>query len=268
MDNSYWQKQISGQPLFPDVLWSKPERRDLAGNLVIIGGNSHGFAAIAAAYQSAYAAGVGNVRVILPDILKKTLPAAFTAQITDLIFAPTNPSGGFAAESLSDWLAAADWADEVLFIGDSGANSETAALLETFLQRNKTANVTLTRDAVDLIKNAAESVLTRPNTHFVTSFSQLQKLFRAVYYPRVLTFSQGPRQIAESLHKFTLSFNQTTISLWHANQLFASHNGNVITTEFSAPMRVWSGEVATRNACWSIWEKSPLKAIATSWIDN
>ena len=265
MNDKYWQQQTAGKPLFPDAEWSKPERRDLAGKLAIIGGNSQNFSGVAASHQTALNTGVGSVRVVLPDALKKTLPAAFTKSI-DLLFAPTNPSGGFAAESIHEWRAASGWADLVLFVGDSGANSETAALLENFLTENDTSPVVIARDAVDLIKNSAETVMNRPKTHLVVSFSQLQKLFRAVYYPRVLTFSQGVRQVAETLHKFTLTY-PVTLSLWHSGNLFVANDGEVITQAFELPLRVWSGEVATRSAVWQIWQPDPLKAVSTSWAE-
>jgi NAD(P)H-hydrate repair Nnr-like enzyme with NAD(P)H-hydrate dehydratase domain len=258
----YWRRQEPNQPLFPDVLWSKPERRDTAGKLAIVGGNAHGFAAVAAAYQTALAAGVGQAQVILPDVLKSKLPAG----MTDAIFAATNPSGGLAAAALSELNAAASWANLVLFIGDNGQNSETAGLLETFLAKNPETPVVLTRDAVDLIKNAAEAVLNRAPTNLVVSFSQLQKLFRAVYYPRVLTFSQGVKQVAETLHKFTITY-PCAITLWHAGHLFAARAGQVVTQKFDQPMRVWSGEIAAREAVWQIWQRDPVQAVATSWVN-
>lgn len=267
MDNTFWQKQQVETPLFPDVAWSKPERRDLAGKLAIIGGNSQTFAAVAAAHKTAFVAGVGAVRIILPESLKKTLPASLAAQLTDVVFSAAGHSGGFASDALQDWLAVSDWADVVLFIGDSGANSETAALLETFLARDIDTPIVITRDAVDLVKHTAENVLRREPTHLVVSFSQLQKLFRAVYYPKILTFNQGIKQIAETLHKFTISY-PVTISLWHNDHLFVAHDGHVITQEFISPLRVWSGEVAARTAAWRIWQADPLRATATSWIDS
>lgn len=267
MDNSFWLKQEKSKPLFPDAIWSKPERRDLAGKLAIIGGNSQAFAAVAAARQTAFSAGVGEVKVILPESLKKTLPSAVISQLPDVLFVPAGPSGGFAATALPNWLAVADWADVMLFVGDSGANSETAALLETFLDHNQNTSVVITRDAVDLIKHSSESVLRRKPTHLVVSFSQLQKLFRSVYYPKVLTFNQGVKQIAEMLHKFTTTY-PATISLWHADYLFVASGGNVITTEFTAPLRVWSGEVATKIAVWQIWQTDPIKATSASWTES
>jgi NAD(P)H-hydrate repair Nnr-like enzyme with NAD(P)H-hydrate dehydratase domain len=262
MNLDYWRKQESDKPLFPDILWSKPERRDTAGKIAIVGGNAHGFAAVAASYQTALATGVGAARVILPDALKPKLPTA----MSDAIFTPTNPSGGFASTATIELAATAEWANLILLIGDNGQNSETAGLFETFLAKHPETPVVITRDAVDLIKNAAESVLNRAPTHLVVSFSQLQKLFRAVYYPRVLTFSQGLKQVAETLHKFTITY-PCAITLWHSGNLFVAHDGEVITQNFDQPMRVWSGEVATREAVWQIWQRSPLHAVASAWVE-
>jgi len=257
----FWQKQEPDQPLFPDVLWSKPERRDAAGRIAIVGGNSRGFAAVAAAYQTALTTGVGEARVILPDALKKKING-----LMDIIFAPTNPSGGLARDALNELYAAADWANAILFIGDSGANSETAALLETFLSKDTITSVVLTRDAVDLIKPAAEIVLNRASTHLIVSLSQLQKLFREVYYPRVLTFSQGVKQIAETLHKFTITY-PATITLWHSGFLFVAKGGQVISQKFDQPLRVWNGEIATHEAVWQIWQSDPIKAAVSAWAE-
>jgi len=257
----FWQKQEPDQPLFPDVLWSKPERRDAAGRIAIVGGNSRGFVAVAAAYQTALTTGVGEARVILPDALKKKINGPM-----DIIFAPTNPSGGLARDALNELYAAADWANTILFIGDSGANSETAALLETFLSKDTITSVVSTRDAVDLIKPAAEIVLNRASTHLIISLSQLQKLFREVYYPRVLTFSQGVKQIAETLHKFTITY-PATITLWHSGFLFVAKGGQVISQKFDQPLRVWNGEIATREAVWQIWQSDPIKAAVSAWAE-
>ena len=69
MNFDFWLKQTSGKPLFPDIEWQKPEQKNLAGKLLIIGGNKLGFAAVAQAYTDALKAGIGECRVILPDSL-------------------------------------------------------------------------------------------------------------------------------------------------------------------------------------------------------
>ena len=64
MDYSYWKKQAPGTPLFPDIEWSKPEQRNFAGRLGIVGGNTLGFAGVAEAYSIARDAGLGQARVL------------------------------------------------------------------------------------------------------------------------------------------------------------------------------------------------------------
>ena len=265
---NYWRKQEPKKPLFDEVAWSKPERRDQAGRLAIVGGNARGFWAVAGAYQTARRTGVGEVRVVMPDALKPKLPVQVRAQMEDLLLVPSNPSGGLALEAEKTLQAAANWSGQMLFIGDNGANSETAQLLEKFLADGDYCDcqVTIARDAVDLLVYGAETVLARPKTNLVVSMAQLQKLARAVYYPRMVTFSQGVKQVAETLHKFTITY-PVAITLFHDDNLLVAHQGEVVSQPFDEPMRIWSGEVPTVAACWSIWRSDPIKAIATSWTE-
>ena len=56
----YWQKQLPAQPLFPEVEWNKPERRDQAGRLGIVGGSSLGFISVAESWRTADQTGAGE----------------------------------------------------------------------------------------------------------------------------------------------------------------------------------------------------------------
>lgn len=266
--NDYWQKQQSGKPLYDEVLWSKPERRDQAGRLTIVGGNSRGFWAVAAAYQVARRTGVGEIRVIMPDALKAKLPAQVRLQMDDLLLVPSNPSGGMALAAEKYLDVAAAWSGNMLFIGDSGANSETAQLLQKFLadEDYHDTTVTVARDAVDLVVYDAESVLNRPKCCLVVSLAQFQKLARAVFYPRMITFSQGIKQVAETLHKFTITY-PATIVLFHDDNLIVAQGGRVVSQSFTEAMRVWNGEIPTRAAAWLVWQVDAVKAIATSWAE-
>lgn len=264
--NDFWRKQEASKPLFDDVLWDKPERRDQAGRLAIVGGNAGGFWAVAMAYKVALSVGIGQIRVIMPDALRSKLPRTVLAQVDDMVLTPSNPSGGLAKDSIKTLNAAANWCGNLLFIGDSGANAETAQLFDEFLTNNDEARVTIARDAVDLLTYSAESVLNRKNTHLIVSLGQFQKLARAVYYPRMITFSQGIRQVAETLHKFTITY-PCAITLFHDGNLFIAHRGDVVSQSFVEPLRVWNGEVPTREAVWSVWQADILKASATAWVE-
>lgn len=259
MDHTYWHRQTPGNPLFPDIEWSKPEQKTKAGKLAIIGGNKLGFAAVGEAYDTATKLGAGQVRVILPEDLKRTIPAA----ITDAYFVPSNISGGFSREALPELMAACAWADTCLLVGDSGRNSETAIALETLLDTH-TGHLVVTRDAADLLRPASEKLVGRDNTTLVISFAQLQKLMQSVYYPKILSFSMQLMQLVETLHKFTITYPATIVT-FHQNQLIIAKGGEVITQEFDDPMTIWRGTTATRAATYLLWEPSrPLEAITAS----
>jgi NAD(P)H-hydrate repair Nnr-like enzyme with NAD(P)H-hydrate dehydratase domain len=259
----YWKRQTPDAPLFPDIEWNKPEQRSLAGKLGIIGGNKLGFAGVAEAYSIASRTGVGQARVLLPDVLKKTIPAV----ITDTLFAPTNPSGSLTKEAAAEMATLGVWADALLFIGDAGRSSETAILYEQFLP-TYTKPVTLTRDAVDLVKNSAQLLVDRPNTLLVVSFAQLQKLFQSVYYPKVLTFSMQLSNLVEALHKFTITY-PVAIAVLHRETFIIARNGEIVTMPWESPMAIWRGETAARIASYWLWSpQKPLEAAATAVLKN
>ena len=257
--HSYWQKQSSTKPLFPEVEWNKPEQRSHAGKLAIKGGNKLGFVAIRDAYEVASELGAGQIRAVLPDVLKRTIPPS----VSDTIFVPSNPSGGFSREALPEFQAACAWADLCLLIGDAGRNSETAMLFEALLESD--SRVVITRDAVDLLMPAMGRFVNRENTTFVISFAQLQKIFQSVYYPRIISFSMQLLQLVETLHKFTITY-PVTIVTFHQNQLILARGGQVITQEFDQPMAIWRGVTATRAATYLLWNPTkPLEAITASF---
>jgi hypothetical protein len=259
MEHPYWHRQVAGTPLYPDIEWSKPEQKSQAGRLGIIGGNKLGFAGVAEAYGNALQCGVGEVRVLLPDVLKKTIPPV----ITDTIFGATNPSGSLGRDSLVEMKALGAWASGVLMIGDAGRNSETAIVYEDFL-REYTGPLTITRDAVDLIKNASASVVERPDTLLVVSFAQLQKLFQLVYYPKVLTFSMQLTSLVEAIHKFTITY-PVSITVLFKEQLLVASGGEVSSTPWDNPMAIWRGQTAAKAACYWLWNPAkPLESTTTS----
>src|SRR3989344_7199327 len=110
----YWLKQSTDQPLFPDLLWSRPENKAQAGKLLIVGGNLHGFTAPAGAYSAAEKAGIGVVRVILPDKLQKTVGK----MIPEADFVTSTPVGSFGRQALAQMIEDARWANGVLLAGD------------------------------------------------------------------------------------------------------------------------------------------------------
>ncbi len=254
----YWQKQVPGQPLFPDIQWARPEQKAKAGKLAIIGGHAHSFAATAESYHTALQTGVGEAKVILPDALKKLLPAA----MPDTIFVASNPSGGFSRKGQLEFMAAGEWADGILLIGDAGRNSETAMLYETLL-RESAKPVVITRDAVDLLKQTTSAMLERPQTLLVVSIAQLQKLLQAVYYPKVIALSMPLTALVETLHKFTLTYPLALMVFHHDNIIVASE-GKISTTPWQEATKIWRGSVATKASVYWLWHKNQVFEAATT----
>ncbi len=253
----YWLKQTD-KPLFPDIDWARPEQKAKAGKLAIMGGHAHSFAATAESYLTASKTGAGAVKVILPDSLKKLIPR----EVGDAVFVASNPSGGFSKIAEPELTAAANWADGLLLIGDAGRNSETAMLYESLL-KNTVKPVTITRDAVDLLKNTTEVVLGRNNTLLVVSIAQLQKIFQAVYYPKMITLGMQLSLLVETLHKFTMTYPVAIMVLHNANIVVAK-SGQITTTPWQQAMAVWRGATATTASVYWLWNPAKCLEAATT----
>ena len=256
---TYWQKQTNEKPLFPEIEWNKPERRNQAGKLGIVGGNKLSFAAVAESYATANSAGAGEIRVLLPDGLRGVVPKT----MTDVIFGPSTPSGGLASDSKSQLLTIGEWADTLLLIGDAGKNSQTAIIYED-LVADYNKPIVITRDAIDLLQNSFANILDNSNITLVVSFAQLQRLFRAVYYPKILTFSMQLAQFIETVHKFTITY-PVTIMTFHAGNLIIARNGEVVSQVWNDPMRIWRGHTAARGASYLLWNPNrSLESLSAS----
>jgi hypothetical protein len=248
---AYWRKQEAGTPLFPDLLWSRPENRALAGKLLIIGGNTYGFAAPAEAYQEATKAGVGIVQILLPDSLRHTVGKVLEAGD----FAPVTPSGSVSQRAAPEFLTHAAWADGVLLAGDLGRNSETAILLEKFIESYR-GPLTVTKDAADYFTAAPSRLLARGNTTLVISFAQLQRLASAARFPQPFLFELGILQIVERLHQFTLD-HPVNFVVKHLSNIFVAINGEVSSTRLTADQELWRVRSSAHASVW--WLQNPAK---------
>lgn len=252
MANTYWHKQTPDKPLYPDLLWSRPENKNQAGKLLIVGGNSQGFAAAGEAYAEATKAGIGTARVLLPDSLQKTVGRIFEAGE----YAPSTPSGSFSQRALAELLAMSQWADAVLLAGDFGRNSETAILLEQFIAKYS-GQLTVTKDALDYFVTAPSGLLVRPQTLLVLSFAQLQKLAAIAHFTKAFTFNMDFLRLIESLRNFTQQ-HQSMIIVKHLQTIFVAVNGQVSTTKLTEDIDIWRVKTAATAAVW--WLQNPSKS--------
>ena len=262
MGPTYWHKQTRDTPLFPDLLWSRPENKLHAGKLLIIGGNQFGFAAPAEAYQAAGRAGIGTAKVLLPNALQKTVGSDLMAAE----FAASTPSGSFARDALGICLDLANWSDGVLLAGDLGRNSETAILIESFM-RKYSGPLTITKDALEYVYPLADLVLNRPDTTLVLSLSQLQKLARAAHSPTAVTFGMDLLQLIEFLHGFTEQ-HPVNIITKHLDNMFVASGGQVSTTKLQTEKPIWRVATASSGSVWWLQHPTqPFEALTTSVIN-
>ena len=252
MTPDFWHRQEPGKPLFPSLEWSRPENRQQAGKLLIVGGNLHGFAAAAEAYTESVKAGIGTARVLLPSAIQKVVGTV----VDNGEFTASTPSGSFSQRALVDLLQWAAWADGILLAGDLGRNSETAILIEKFLRKSEIP-VAITKDAVDYITSIPQVALERPNTTLVLSLSQLQRLAVASKFETAVTFSMDLIRLVDWLHVFTERY-APHIVVKHLDTLLVAANGEVSTTRLEKDIAIWRVSIAARCVVW--WIQNPGKA--------
>ena len=219
MENTSWLRQTK-EPLFPDILWSRPENKRYAGKLLIIGGHRQSFNEVSAAYSAALKAGIGTVRVILPDSLQKMLVRVFP----EAEYAASTPIGSFSRQALGGLLDAADWADGVLLAGDFGRNSETAIMLEGFVEKYP-GKLILARDSIDYFLNQASKLNSRADTLLIASLGQLQK-FAA---PALILQNADFIKVVEQLSSWVRETNLASVTL-HSNQAVVAYKQRISTS--------------------------------------
>lgn len=251
---AYWHKQTAKTPLFPELEWSRPENKQFAGKLLIVGGHAHGFSAPAEAFAESIKAGIGTAHALLPNSIQKIVGII----IAGADFASSTPSGSLSQKALAELLTQAAWADLVLFAGDLGRNSETAILLEKYFEKSP-APTTLTKDAVDYVTSSPQHSMHRPDTLLVLSLSQLQRLGIATQFEKPITFTMDLLHLVDWLHTFTKRYAPHII-VRHLDTVFVAVNGEVSTTKVSGQPKVWRLRTATHAAVW--WTQNPSKPFA------
>lgn len=238
-DFDYWQKQV--KPLHPDLAWNIPEQK--TGRINVIGGNSQNFATVIRTSEFlSHNFPLQKVVTVLPDVLRHKLPP-----LDNLIFTPSTNSGAFAKSfDLEKIFTGSDFN---LILGDLSHNAETAIAITDAIKASE-APIAITRDTIDLLAPTFGQIITHPQLFLIGSMSQLQKVFRALYYPRMIMLAQPLVPVIETLHKFTLTYSNLTVLTFHQDNIIIAHNGQVVTTNIKdttySPISLWSGQLASK----------------------
>lgn len=253
--------QQPNQPLFPELIWSKPETKALAGKLLLIGGNIHAIGAPITAYKLAMDAGAGEVKVVMPAATRRYF--AHTNLPTDIVFAPSTPSGSFGTKALNNMLEYADWADYACIVGDVSKNSESSVLLTELLTK-MTTPIAVTGDAIDCLFHELKIILARPSTLLVPTFTQLQKIANQSAIAAPLKASLPLKAMAEWVGQFSAT-HKVLLLFTHNDISYAAHERKVIVTSAKHANRDQALGNAVNAAVWVMQHPSePLKAITTS----
>lgn len=247
----YWIKQTPDKPVFSDLFWSRPERRDQAGKLLIVGGHAHHFTAPAEAYRYATLAGIGVARVILPNSLQKIVHTIFP----EAEYAVSNPSGGLATQAVDELVAAAQWSDGVLLAGDVGHNSQTTVALEAFLRLHD-GPITLCGDAISCLQTSASNLLMRPATMLVVTVAELQKLLLQAGSPIAVTQDMDLLRLVPVLREVSKQYHAHLIVKTSTHLLVATH-GQVSSTT-TPSVTSWPTKTAATASVW--WLQHPAQA--------
>lgn len=252
----FWQKQTD-KPLFPDLIWSRPENKRYAGKLLIIGGQKEEFAHVANAFSAADKAGAGHTRVLLPESLQKLAQI-----IPEVEFAPANKSGSFARQALAQWFDLSDWSDHILLAGNFGKNSETTTIIDGFLLRGN-CPATLNLDSLSSTGINLAQLLKLPLT-LVIDRSLLQKIGIALSLTVPIKSTTPIDRLSEIIHQISQG-NKANLVIQDDEQIWTAASGKVVSTRSKAI------DNTQLSAVCSVWlmqnPGKPLEALTTACFE-
>lgn len=248
--------QQTDKPLFPNLLWSRPETKLGAGKLLIIGGQAQEFIHVAESYSHAEKAGAGSIRVIMPDSTRK-----ITKMLPNIEYAPSNSSGSFAKAALAELLDTSQWADAVLLAGDLGKNSETNLMLESYVKMY-CGPLTIAHEAMPSLTTPVTELFQRDTTTILLTLDEFQKIGTRLKFERPVTSSIGNLELADILHLLTTKYAATIVAC-AVNQIWNSSTGQVAVTKTNNMTSTTC--LAANSAVWTMQNPSKVfEATATA----
>jgi hypothetical protein len=172
MSDLIYQKQTVNEPLYKELIWSKPENKFFAGKYLIIGGDGFEFFKSVLIYNNLLKIGAAHIQIILPTSLRKTIDFL----PPEAIYLPVTPSGSFAMDALSEMLDLSITADITIISEDVGRNSETQLMFENLLSK-MTKKVCLINQTVEFLFDYPIDNISMFNPLIIADLKYIQKLF-------------------------------------------------------------------------------------------
>ncbi len=259
MVEEFWLNQTD-KPLFPEILWSRPEQQSKAGSVAVLVGASDHLANASQSFLQANQAGRGQVTLVLPDTLARKVPHQ-----PEIIFAKSNPSGSLS-ESAGDQIKQhLQSADALLVPGSVGHNSETQRLLLELLQFRLDLPVVLSQDGFDTIEHDLQRFLNQDSIVLLMSLEQLQKAAKHLKRAHPITSTMSVHDLVMQLHDLTQTL-PATLGVFHQQKLLVAAGGSVSSTDVSASDPI--SELATNAAVLLAEKLGPTFEVVTSaaWL--
>lgn len=242
MSDDFWQQQTD-QPLFPNMLWSRPETKQGAGKMLVIGGQAQEFIHVAESFAAAEDAGAGTVRVFMPESTRK-----LTKMLPNIEYAPSNASGSFSSTALAELLEASQWCDGTLLAGDLGKNSETNLMLESFMA-GYNGTLIVASATLPSITMPAKDLFQSNNTVLVLTFGEFQKLGVSLGLSTPITSDSSTPVLAALLHDITTKY-PVALTIMREKVTWTASTGNVALTHPKKAKSV--GQLSAQTAVWCI----------------
>lgn len=249
--DDYWFKQTVNDPLYSDLIWSKPENKTLAGKLLIVGGSTNGFAHTVGCYSESIKAGAGVVKVLIPESTKKLIGSSNP----DIVFAEATKSGGFNQGALAELIETSQWSDCVLISGELGNNSETTILFEKFYE-NYSHGLVIAGDAFEFSIDFLQKLLINPNNTFILDFIKLQKLSQNIGLEKPITSNISLVNLVQIVHEITDKIKANLV-IEFSDFIIVSSQGYVSTTKIEDKNNIQI-KLAANAAVWFMQNKNKV----------
>jgi hypothetical protein len=124
--------------------------------------------------------------------------------------------------------------------------------------------LTVTCDAADYFNSSPASIISRPETLWVISLAQLQKLATGVRFATAFTYGMDIFRFMDALHEFTKRY-RLKIVVKHLENIFVAVDGEISSTRLTTEMQVWRLKTASHASVWWLQNPSkPFESLATA----
>ncbi|TAK89739.1 hypothetical protein EPO04_01375 [Patescibacteria group bacterium] len=245
------------QPLFPEILWSRPTLKSRGGRLLIVGGHKHEFSQVQAIYQVAEAAGAGYVQAALPDTLKPLIGGGEFGH-----FLPATASGSLGRAALGELEHLAKDYDAVIIGANLTNNSETGILIESLIKKTEQP-VVITEETIGTLKFYPDLITGNPKALVTATMNGLFALANNHHMPLAIKPNSGMIGKLEILQQL-IDISRCSYVIFDQEMIVASE-GEISVTPLKTSLSGRQGIVtALSSIFWLQHRDKPFTALTTA----